>query len=36
MAILVGALLVHGVQPGPLLISEHPDILGNHCEHVHG
>jgi len=27
MAILVGGLLVHGVQPGPLLISEHKDIF---------
>jgi putative tricarboxylic transport membrane protein len=27
MAILFGALLVHGLQPGPLLIKEHPDIF---------
>jgi putative tricarboxylic transport membrane protein len=27
MAILVGAFLVHGVQPGPLLIASHPEIF---------
>ncbi|MCX6090142.1 MAG: tripartite tricarboxylate transporter permease [Candidatus Atribacteria bacterium] len=27
MAILLGALLIHGVQPGPLLIKEHADIF---------
>ena len=27
MAILLGAFLVHGVQPGPLLISQHPDLF---------
>ena len=27
MAILMGAFLVHGVQPGPLLVTEHPDIF---------
>lgn len=27
MAILVGAFLVHGIQPGPLLISNHPNIF---------
>lgn len=27
MAILVGAFLVHGVQPGPLLISKYPDLF---------
>jgi putative tricarboxylic transport membrane protein len=27
MAVLLGALLVHGVQPGPLMIKEHPEIF---------
>jgi putative tricarboxylic transport membrane protein len=27
MAVLMGAFLVHGVQPGPLLIKEHPEIF---------
>ncbi len=27
MAVLLGAFLVHGVQPGPLLIREHPEIF---------
>lgn len=27
MALMLGALLVHGVQPGPQLISEHPEIF---------
>ncbi len=27
MALLLGALMIHGVQPGPLLISKHPDIF---------
>jgi len=27
MALLLGALLIHGVQPGPLLISRHADIF---------
>jgi putative tricarboxylic transport membrane protein len=27
MAILLGAFLVHGIQPGPLLISEHPQLF---------
>jgi putative tricarboxylic transport membrane protein len=27
MAILFGALLIHGLQPGPLLIKEHPDFF---------
>ena len=26
-AILLGALIIHGIQPGPVLISEHPDIF---------
>ena len=26
-AILLGALIVHGVQPGPMLISKHPDLF---------
>jgi putative tricarboxylic transport membrane protein len=26
-AILIGALMIHGVEPGPLLIREHPDIF---------
>jgi putative tricarboxylic transport membrane protein len=27
MALLFGALLVHGIQPGPLLMTQHPDIF---------
>jgi putative tricarboxylic transport membrane protein len=27
MAILFGALMIHGLQPGPLLIQEHPDFF---------
>lgn len=27
MAVLFGGLLIHGVQPGPLLIQQHPDIF---------
>jgi putative tricarboxylic transport membrane protein len=27
MAILLGALMIHGMQPGPALISEHPDLF---------
>lgn len=27
MAVLMGAFLIHGVQPGPLLIKEHPEIF---------
>jgi putative tricarboxylic transport membrane protein len=27
MAVLMGAFLIHGVQPGPLLIKEHPQIF---------
>jgi putative tricarboxylic transport membrane protein len=27
MALLLGALMIHGVQPGPLLLTEHPDIF---------
>jgi TctA family transporter len=27
MALLLGALLIQGIQPGPLLIREHPDIF---------
>ena len=26
-ALLLGALIIHGIQPGPLLIKEHPDIF---------
>jgi len=26
-AVLMGALIIHGVQPGPLLVTEHPDIF---------
>lgn len=26
-AILIGALMIHGIQPGPLLIKNHPDIF---------
>jgi putative tricarboxylic transport membrane protein len=26
-ALLMGALIIHGVQPGPLLMSQHPDIF---------
>ena len=27
MALLFGALLIHGMRPGPLLVKEHPDIF---------
>ncbi len=27
MAILFGALIIHGLQPGPLLVKEHPDFF---------
>jgi putative tricarboxylic transport membrane protein len=27
MALLLGALMIHGIQPGPLLINERPDIF---------
>lgn len=27
MALLLGALIIHGVQPGPLLMKQHPDIF---------
>jgi len=27
MALFLGALMIHGVQPGPLLISQHPDVF---------
>ena len=27
MALLLGALMIHGIVPGPLLIKEHPDIF---------
>jgi TctA family transporter len=27
MALLLGALVIQGITPGPLLISEHPDIF---------
>ena len=27
MAILLGALIIHGIQPGPFLIKEHPDLF---------
>jgi putative tricarboxylic transport membrane protein len=27
MALLLGALMIHGIRPGPLLITEHPEIF---------
>lgn len=27
MALMLGALMIHGIQPGPLLVAEHPDIF---------
>ena len=27
MALLLGALIIHGIQPGPMLISSHPDLF---------
>ncbi|MBM4314198.1 MAG: tripartite tricarboxylate transporter permease [Deltaproteobacteria bacterium] len=27
MALLLGALLIHGVQPGPLILTQHPEIF---------
>ena len=35
MALLLGALMIHGITPGPLMIPQHPEIFwGRHCEHV--
>jgi TctA family transporter len=28
MAILLGALMIHGLQPGPLLMKNAPDLFG--------
>ncbi len=27
MALLMGALMIHGIRPGPLLVQEHPDVF---------
>ncbi len=27
MALLLGALIIHGIQPGPMLVKEHPEIF---------
>lgn len=27
MALVLGALMIHGIQPGPLLIKQHPDLF---------
>ena len=27
MALLLGAMLIHGLQPGPMILSEHPDLF---------
>lgn len=27
MAILLGAMMIHGMQPGPMLVKEHPDLF---------
>jgi putative tricarboxylic transport membrane protein len=27
MAMMLGALMIHGVQPGPLLVKQHPDVF---------
>lgn len=27
MALLLGALMIHGIQPGPLILKQHPDIF---------
>ena len=27
MALLLGALMIHGLRPGPLILSEHPDLF---------
>ena len=27
MAILLGAMLIHGLQPGPMILSDHPDLF---------
>ena len=27
MAVMFGGLLIHGIQPGPLLVRDHPDIF---------
>ena len=35
MALLLGALILHGVTPGPLLLTKTPGyLLGGHCQHV--
>ena len=35
MAILLGALVIYGMQPGPMLIKEHPEpLLGGRGQHV--
>ena len=36
MAIFLGALMIHGLQPGPLLMTQSSgSFLGDYCEHVH-
>jgi putative tricarboxylic transport membrane protein len=27
LAMLIGTLMIHGVQPGPLLVKQHPDVF---------
>jgi putative tricarboxylic transport membrane protein len=36
MALLLGALMIHGLQPGPMLLKQHPgNIMWNCGQHVH-
>ena len=35
-AILLSALVITGIQPGPLLISQRPSVLGRRGQHVSG
>ncbi len=35
-AVMMGALLIHGCSPGPLLLPDQSRVrLGPHCQHVH-
>jgi len=36
MAILFGALMIHGLAPGPLLMKDHPIFSGGGDQHVPG
>jgi hypothetical protein len=35
MALMIGALTIHGIQPGPQIMTERPaDVLGHDRQHV--